>query len=144
MVDSATRMRPLYTVSPASVARHFRGQSGFGSWYRGLYSTQRTPRTQRSHPEHPENPAGRGLAGNELPNVELTLLVGRPAQFWALGKRAGGSMTETVRAWRAFLPDALVLPHPSWRNTAWLKKNPWFEDEVAPYLRQRVALTLAR
>jgi len=79
----------------------------------------------------------------ELPNVELTLLVGRPAQLWALGKRAGGSMTETVRAWRAFLPDALVLPHPSWSNTAWLRKNPWFEDEVAPYLRQRVAAVLA-
>jgi uracil-DNA glycosylase len=80
----------------------------------------------------------------ELPNVELTLLVGRPAQLWALGKRAGGSMTETARAWRAFLPDSLVLPHPSWRNTAWLRKNPWFEDEVAPYLRQRVALILGR
>jgi len=79
----------------------------------------------------------------ELPQVELTLLVGRPAQRWELGgDRAGGSMTETVRAWRAFLPDVLVLPHPSWRNTAWLRKNPWFEAEIAPYLRQRVSLIL--
>ena len=80
----------------------------------------------------------------ELPNVELTLLVGRAAQVWALGERAGRSMGETVRAWRAFLPQALVLPHPSWRNTAWLRKNPWFEAEVAPYLRQRVSLILSR
>lgn len=79
----------------------------------------------------------------ELPNVELTLLVGRAAQLWALGKRAGPSMTETIRAWRRFLPEAIVLPHPSWRNTAWLKRNPWFEAEVTPYLRQRVSLVLA-
>jgi uracil-DNA glycosylase len=80
----------------------------------------------------------------ELPNVELTLLLGRPAQLWALGgDRAGRSMTETVGAWRAFLPEALVLPHPSWRNTAWLRRNPWFDAEIAPYLRQRVSLLLA-
>jgi uracil-DNA glycosylase len=84
---------------------------------------------------------GRLLA--ELPNVELTLLVGRPAQVWALGKRAGRSVTETVQAWRGFLPDVMVLPHPSWRNTGWLKKNPWFEAEVAPYLRERVSRLLA-
>jgi uracil-DNA glycosylase len=75
-----------------------------------------------------------------LPNVELTLLVGRPAQLWALGDRAGPSMTETVRDWRGCLPAALPLPHPSWRNTGWLKRNPWFEAEVTPYLRRRVAL----
>jgi uracil-DNA glycosylase len=79
----------------------------------------------------------------ELPNVELTLLVGRPAQVWALGAQAGRSMTETVEAWRAFLPERVVLPHPSWRNTAWLKKNPWFEAEVTPYLRGRIAQLLA-
>jgi uracil-DNA glycosylase len=48
-------------------------------------------------------------------------------------------MTETVRAWRDFLPKVIPLPHPSWRNTAWLKRNPWFEAEVVPYLRERVA-----
>ena len=75
----------------------------------------------------------------ELPNVELTLLVGRHAQVWALGARAGRSMTETVRGLaRLSCPTSLPLPHPSWRNTAWLKRNPWFEAEVAPYLRQRV------
>ena len=81
---------------------------------------------------------GRRLA--ELPNVELTLLIGWHAQAWALGERARGSMTETVRDWRGYLPAALPLPHPSWRNTGWLKKNPWFEDDVTPYLRRRVRL----
>ncbi len=78
-----------------------------------------------------------------LPKVELTLLVGGYAQAWALGERAGTNMTETVRAWRAFAPAVLPLPHPSWRNTAWLKKNPWFEGEVLPYLRARTVEILA-
>jgi uracil-DNA glycosylase len=76
-----------------------------------------------------------------LPNVELTLLVGSYSQDWALGKR--GAMTETVRDWRAHLPCYLALPHPSWRNTGWLKRNPWFEAEVVPYLRERVRQILA-
>lgn len=80
----------------------------------------------------------------ELPNVELTLLVGSYAQAWALGPRMKGSMTDTVAAWRDHIDaGVLPLPHPSWRNTAWLKRNPWFEAEVTPYLRRRVAGILA-
>ncbi len=71
-----------------------------------------------------------------LPNVELTLLVGGHAQAWALADRR--PMSQVVRDWRRFLPAVLPLPHPSWRNTAWLKRNPWFEAEVLPYLRRRV------
>ncbi|HLZ82369.1 MAG TPA: uracil-DNA glycosylase family protein [Caulobacteraceae bacterium] len=78
-----------------------------------------------------------------LPNVELTLLVGGYAQRWALG-RGGRSMTETVRAWRTWLPAMLPLPHPSWRNIAWLRRNPWFAAEVAPYLAARVAQMVGR
>ena len=74
----------------------------------------------------------------QLPRVELTLLVGGYAQDWALGGKTKGNMTETVRAWREYGPACLPLPHPSWRNTGWLKRNPWFEAEVTPYLRQRV------
>jgi uracil-DNA glycosylase len=75
-----------------------------------------------------------------LPRVELTLLMGLPAQRWALGPRHPGSMDAAVRAWRDFLPEGVIcLPHPSWRNTAWLRRNSWFEDEVTPYLRQRIA-----
>ena len=53
-------------------------------------------------------------------------------------------MAETIRNWRAFLPDVLLLPHPSWRNTAWLTRNPWFEAEVTPYLQARVKVILSR
>lgn len=79
----------------------------------------------------------------QLPNVELTLLVGAYAQRWALGARARASMTGTVAAWRDYLPDFLPLPHPSWRNTAWLRRNAWFEDEVSPYLKARIAPMIA-
>ncbi len=79
-----------------------------------------------------------------LPKVELTLLVGGHAQRWALGERMKPSMTQTVMAWRDYLPDVLPLPHPSWRNTAWLKREPWFEADVVPYLRARVVRMLAR
>lgn len=75
---------------------------------------------------------------SQLPKVELTLLVGGYAQAWALKGERKANMTETVRAWRDYLPTMLPLPHPSWRNTAWLKRNPWFEAKVTPYLRQRV------
>ena len=79
----------------------------------------------------------------QLPNVELTLLLGRPAQVWALGARAKSSMDAAVRAWRDTLPDILMLPHPSWRNTGWLNRNPWFDAEVVPWLHDRVARLLA-
>ena len=75
---------------------------------------------------------------SQLPKVELTLLVGGYAQAWALKGERKANMTETVRAWRDYLPTMLPLPHPSWRNTAWLKRNPWFGAEVTPYLRRRV------
>ncbi|MBP7704513.1 MAG: uracil-DNA glycosylase family protein [Caulobacter sp.] len=81
----------------------------------------------------------------ELPEVELTLLVGGYAQAWALEDRMKRNMTETVRAWREYAGEGVLpLPHPSWRNTGWLKRNPWFEAEVLPFLRHRVAGMLSR
>jgi uracil-DNA glycosylase len=77
-----------------------------------------------------------------LKNIELTLLVGQYAQRWYLGKDRRKTMTETVRAYRDYLPDYLPTPHPSWRTTHWQKKNPWFEAEIIPELRQRVHLLL--
>ena len=71
-------------------------------------------------------------------NVELTLLVGSYAQAYYLGRGRKKTMTETVRAWRDYLPDFLPTPHPSWRTTSWQKKNPWYDDEVLPELRRRV------
>ena len=79
----------------------------------------------------------------QLPEVELTLLVGSYAQRWQRPAAKDRTMTETVAGWRGFLPHAIPLPHPSWRNTGWLKRNPWFEDEVQPYLKMRVAEMLA-
>jgi uracil-DNA glycosylase len=79
----------------------------------------------------------------ELPKVELVLTVGSYAQQWHTAQAKGRSMTDTVRAWRESLPGVLALPHPSWRNTAWLRRNPWFEDEIVPYLRARTAAILA-
>lgn len=73
-----------------------------------------------------------------LAQVELTLLVGMYAQARYLGKRRQKTLTETVHHWRDYLPEFLPLPHPSWRNTAWLRKNPWFEEDLLPDLRRRV------
>ncbi len=75
-----------------------------------------------------------------LPQVKLTLVIGQYAQAWHL-KRTG-SVSEIVAAWREFAPAVTPLPHPSPRNQRWLKDRPWFEAELLPVLRDRVA-TLA-
>jgi uracil-DNA glycosylase len=72
----------------------------------------------------------------DLPDVKLRILVGASAHRYHLGVKT--SATETVAGWRDHAPDTFVLPHPSWRNTAWLKKNPWFGAQVLPALRVRV------
>ena len=74
-----------------------------------------------------------------LPEIRLTLLIGQYAQRRYLGARAQPTLTETVRAWRGYGPDYWPMPHPSWRNTAWLKRNPWFEAELLPELRTALA-----
>jgi uracil-DNA glycosylase len=76
---------------------------------------------------------------DHLPNIDVTLLVGGYAQKWHLRDRARKTLTETVQEWREFGPEYLPMPHPSWRNNVWLKKNPWFETEVLPFLRKTVA-----
>lgn len=78
-----------------------------------------------------------------LPQIELMLLVGGYAQRWHLGDKAERSVGATVAAWRRLLdepqtPRCLPLPHPSWRNNAWLKAHPWFEAELLPVLRTEV------
>ena len=74
-----------------------------------------------------------------LPHVELTLLLSQHAQKYYLRPPTRRSLTETVKNWRQWVPERLPMPHPSPRNNIWLRKNPWFEAEVLPYLRQRVA-----
>lgn len=73
-----------------------------------------------------------------LPQIELTLLVGQYAQAWHLGAARKESLTATVAAWREYGPRFIPLPHPSWRNNAWIRKNPWFEAELLPVLRREV------
>jgi uracil-DNA glycosylase len=73
-----------------------------------------------------------------LPEIRLTLLVGSYAQAFYLKKQKKRTLGETVRAYREYLPEFFPLPHPSWRNLLWLKRNPWFATSVIPALRRRV------
>ncbi|PJE31887.1 Uracil-DNA glycosylase [Pseudooceanicola antarcticus] len=77
-----------------------------------------------------------------LPGLRLRLMIGAYSQRFHMGSRA--SLTETVSRWREAPPGVIPLPHPSWRNTAWLKRNPWFETELLPVLRQQVRKALSR
>jgi len=74
-----------------------------------------------------------------MPNVELVLLIGMYAQKYYLKKDAKRTLTETVANFNAYLPNYLPLPHPSPRNRFWFSKNPWFETDVLPILKQKVA-----
>jgi uracil-DNA glycosylase len=71
--------------------------------------------------------------------VGLTLLVGGYAIRYYLPESRRATLGDTVARWREFLPDYFVLPHPSWRTTAWERKNPWFVEEALPVLKARVA-----
>jgi uracil-DNA glycosylase len=78
-----------------------------------------------------------------LPQIELVLAIGSYAQIWHLGDAAGPTLQATMRDWRKHLrrktrPRVFPLPHPSWRNNAWLKQNDWFETELLPVLRREV------
>ncbi|NOH63982.1 uracil-DNA glycosylase family protein [Vibrio sp. RE88] len=73
----------------------------------------------------------------QLPNIGMTLLIGQYAQNYYLQDKPK-TLTETVRAWQQWAPHYLPLPHPSPRNTLWLKRNPWFEAEVVPFIREYV------
>ncbi len=90
-------------------------------------------------------PEWREEAMAAMPQIELVLAIGMYAQKWHMGEMSRRTLTETVRNWRESFfanraPRILPLPHPSWRNTGWLKKNPWFEHEVLPELKQAVRL----
>jgi hypothetical protein len=78
----------------------------------------------------------RDLALKALPQISLTLLIGSYAQAWHL--RDGLRVNDRLRNWRAYGENSFVLPHPSWRNTAWIKRNPWFETELIPALQARI------
>jgi len=83
-------------------------------------------------------PAWRARLLQQLPAIELTLVVGVHALAWHLPQAAGAGLTATVRAWREHGSAVLPLPHPSPRNNGWLERHPWFEAEVLPELQRRV------
>ena len=74
----------------------------------------------------------------QLPQIALTLLIGMYAHAWYLGKSRKRTVTATVAAWRDFGPSIIPLPHPSWRSTNLIRRNPWFEAELLPDLRARI------
>lgn len=93
-------------------------------------------------PPRPEcAPAWRAPLLSGLKHLELTLVIGRYATAFHLPD-AGDSLTEIVKAWRIHWPRAVPLPHPSPRNNLWLKRNPWFAEDLLPALKARVAATL--
>ena len=94
-------------------------------------------------PPRPEcAPAWRQQLLGHLKQLQLTLVIGQYAQQHHMPE-AGSSVTESVQAWRDHWPNVVPLPHPSPRNNRWLSQNPWFERELLPALRTRVAAALS-
>lgn len=81
---------------------------------------------------------------SHLGEIELTIILGKYALDWHLGGNQYPNLTSTVQAWRSHPEGIVVLPHPSPRNNIWLKKNPWFGDEVIPHLKGLVNVALGR
>ncbi len=103
---------------------------------------------------------GRGKSGDNPPRPEcaplwmdrivtsldqnrMTILIGQYALNRFLGDMKKRTLTETVRSWREYFPEFVVLPHPSPRNNIWLKKNEWFEADLVPELTGIVRKFLA-
>lgn len=94
-------------------------------------------------PPRPEcAPQWHATLRREMPAIQLTLLIGQYSQQYYLGDRRGDTLRETVRNFRAFLPEYLPMPHPSPRNRLWLRRNPWFAEELLPDLKSQVARIL--
>lgn len=79
-----------------------------------------------------------------LPNIQLTLVLGRYALTYHLPRYRRSTVTEAVRDWQELWPRYLPLPHPSPRNQAWFKRNAWFEAELLPTLQYRVNELISR
>ena len=73
-----------------------------------------------------------------LPNVELFILIGKYAQEFYLKGKLKDNLTDTVKAYKEYLPNFFPIVHPSPLNIGWLKRNPWFEEEVVPTLKEIV------
>ena len=78
----------------------------------------------------------------QIPAIQITLVIGQYAQAWHMPTAKESSLTDLVRAWRDYGTQLMPLPHPSPRNNIWLKRNPWFGEEVLPALRRRIRAAL--
>ena len=95
-------------------------------------------------PPQPEcEPAWRNQLLDQLPNLELTIVLGTYAQKYHF-KNANSTLTELVKSWEKYWPTKVPLPHPSPRNNIWLSKNKWFEKDLLPRLQERVASALSK
>lgn len=99
-------------------------------------SGDRPPRTECA-------PLWRQRLLDQMPQIELTLVIGDYAQRWHLASDLPTNVTNTVADWRAHWPAVLPMPHPSPRNNIWLKINPWFVADVVPALQKRIAELLS-
>jgi uracil-DNA glycosylase len=93
-------------------------------------------------------PAWRASLMALMPQSDLVLTIGLYAQAWHIGPLRNSSLTETVKNWQQVYaataaPKVVALPHPSWRNTGWLKRNPWFETDLLPFLKTEILSRLA-
>ncbi len=104
----------------------------------GLCYPGRNPRGGDLPPRPECAPQWHARLHARLPRREFTILAGQYAHAYYLGSRAKDTLTDTVRAWREYFPEFMPLPHPSFRNLLWLKRNAWFGAEVIPALRERV------
>lgn len=95
------------------------------------------PRTGFADKWHP-------LLLEEMPYIELTLLVGAYAQGYYLGSRREKNLTETVRNFNKYLPEYFPLVHPSPLNFRWQNNNPWFEANVVPVLKETIKRNIIR
>lgn len=95
-------------------------------------------------PPRPEcEPAWRAQLLQQLPNVEITLVLGTYAQKYHFNSPKS-SLTELVKSWQNYWPSAVPLPHPSPRNNIWLSQNRWFEQQLLPKLKKRLASILSQ
>jgi uracil-DNA glycosylase len=90
-------------------------------------------------PPRPEcAPQWHHLLLKQMKQVKLTILIGQYSQAYYLGEKQKDTLTDTVKAFKQYLPRYLPLAHPWPRNRIWQKKNPWFEKEIVPYLQRTI------
>jgi len=94
-------------------------------------------------PPRPEcAPLWHTLIFSVVKKIELKILIGQYSQKYYLAEKAMKNLTENVKSYKKYLPEFFPLPHPSPRNRLWLKRNPWFEEELLPVLKKKVKMVL--